>query len=341
MTATPLLALLLVTGMGFAAHRASLCTVRAVSEVMTSGTAYMLASFAKAVLWTMAVSGSLILLCSADPQPVFMRLPSTAALLGGFVFGVGAAINGGYSFSTLQRLADGETIMMVSLIGMIAGFVGTSYGVTQLPALALHPVNAGWPWRLPWAGALLGTLWIWAAWELVKLYRGSTPNAGLLGRLLADPYRFSSAAAVLGIGGGFLYAVQGAWTYTNFLRNEASYRIAAAPPPSSTQALLLSGLVVGMLLSSWHRGALRLRKPVLSELPAKLVGGLLMSVGGTLIPGGNDTLLLAAIPTIPVHAGAVFIALLAGVASALAVMRRRLGGSPMDACAGDRCHGTD
>ena len=52
MTLPLFLALALVAGMGFAAHRASLCTVRAVTEMMTSGTTYMLASFAKAVLWT-------------------------------------------------------------------------------------------------------------------------------------------------------------------------------------------------------------------------------------------------------------------------------------------------
>ena len=42
------LAVMLIVGMGFAAYRARLCTVLAVMEVMTSGTAYMLASFQRA-----------------------------------------------------------------------------------------------------------------------------------------------------------------------------------------------------------------------------------------------------------------------------------------------------
>ncbi|TXT31831.1 MAG: hypothetical protein FD131_754 [Rhodocyclaceae bacterium] len=337
MTLRLLLAAVLVASMGFAAHRASLCTVRAVMEVMTAGTAYMLASFAKAVLWTVVMSGSLIVVFAIDPQPVYGRLPFWAALAGGFIFGVGAAINGGCSFSTLQRLADGELGMLVSLSGMILGFLGMSRWLSELPGTLLQVVATGWHWQSTWATVLLALLWLWALWELIRLWRAHAADSGLLGRLLANRYRLSSAAAVLGIVGGTLYAVQGAWTYTNFLRSEAASWLGAGQAPAAGQALLLAALVFGMLLSSWHRGALRLRQPKLGELPPKLAGGLLMGIGGTLVPGGNDTLLLAAIPTFSAHAVAVFVALLAGVALTLAVMRRQMGTMPAVSCSGDRC----
>lgn len=60
-------------------------------------------------------------------------------------------------------------------------------------------------------------------------WRTSDEDAGLLGRLLTDKYRLSSSAAVLGIGGGTLYAVQGNWTYTNFLRGEAASWLGSGP----------------------------------------------------------------------------------------------------------------
>jgi len=337
MTLHLLLAAVLVAGMGFAAHRASLCTVRAVMEVMSSGTAHMLASFAKAVLWTVVVSGSLIVVFAIEPQPVYGRLPFWAALAGGFIFGVGAAINGGCSFSTLQRLADGELGMLVSLSGMILGFLGMSRWLSELPGTSLQVVATDWHWQSTWATVLLVLLWLWAFWESIHLWRAPAADSGLLGRLLANRYRLSSAAAVLGIVGGTLYAVQGAWTYTNFLRSEAASWLGAGPAPAIGQALLLAALIVGMLLSSWHRGALRLRRPKLGELPPKLAGGFLMGIGGTLVPGGNDTLLLAAIPTFSVHAVAVLAALLAGVALALALMRRQMGAMPAVSCSGDRC----
>ena len=45
--AAVILACVLAAMLGFAAHRASVCTVRAVAEVVSSRTAYMLASIVK------------------------------------------------------------------------------------------------------------------------------------------------------------------------------------------------------------------------------------------------------------------------------------------------------
>jgi hypothetical protein len=52
--------------LGFAAHRASICTVKAVEEVLTTRRAFMLLSFAKTVLWVMAVTALLSLGSPAD-----------------------------------------------------------------------------------------------------------------------------------------------------------------------------------------------------------------------------------------------------------------------------------
>lgn len=93
------LSLLLAAGLGFAVHRASLCTVRAVAEVLSSHRVYLLLSFAKTALWAMAVSLPILWL-----WPQGMVAPAypltTAALAGGFLFGVGATLNGGCAFST-------------------------------------------------------------------------------------------------------------------------------------------------------------------------------------------------------------------------------------------------
>jgi hypothetical protein len=47
--------LLLAALMGFAVHRASLCTVKTVAEIFSSRRAYMMATLLKAVLWVVAV----------------------------------------------------------------------------------------------------------------------------------------------------------------------------------------------------------------------------------------------------------------------------------------------
>lgn len=54
------LSLLLAALLGFAAHRASVCTVRAVAEVLSTRRAYCLASFLKSILWVLVVTLPLI-----------------------------------------------------------------------------------------------------------------------------------------------------------------------------------------------------------------------------------------------------------------------------------------
>ena len=78
--------------LGFAAHRASVCTVRGIAELTHSGTGYMLISIVKSAFWVFAVT-----------VPVFFLLPQTGAnisgwaltgwaMLGGLLFGIGAGM---------------------------------------------------------------------------------------------------------------------------------------------------------------------------------------------------------------------------------------------------------
>lgn len=264
MSFVTLLSMLLAMLVGFAAHRASLCSVKAVAEVLTSGTGYMLRSFAKAAAWAAAVSGTLLLVTSA-PLPSFW--------------------------------------------------------------------NTGQYWSLP----LLSFLWLWALWEIAWHAIAHNAATGIRQRLSAPIYRLSSAAAVLGIAGGLLYNLQGAWTYTNFLRTEAVSWLIAAPGPTLGHGVLLAALTAGMWLSSLQRGSFALQRDGHRHLRRRVTGGLLMGVGGALIPGGNDTLLLGAIPTLSPWAVGTYLALLAGIALALMVMRRLAGSLPRVECAGDKC----
>lgn len=139
-----LLSIALVILLGFASHRASLCTVKAVAEILTSGTAYMLSSFAKSAAWATAISGAILLFTSASGATVLERTPHVFALAGGFMFGVGAAVNGGCSLSTLQRLADGDLTMLGTLAGFIAGVLGWSLLDQRLGLTALHILPPLW-----------------------------------------------------------------------------------------------------------------------------------------------------------------------------------------------------
>jgi len=320
MRALDLLSLALAALIGFAVHRASLCNVKAVAELIESRSARMLASFVKAVLWSATVAGTLVLVLHLSPAAQMARSPFALALAGGFAFGVGAAFNGGCSLSTLQRLADGELSMMVTLAGFVLGIASWTLVEASGAMTSLSPVMTPWM-RMSWVSTLvLVALWVWALQELVRLWR-QTPARPWRHLILSPAYRLSAAAAVLGIAGGLLYAAQGSWTYTNFLRSEVASAFGRSPP-RAWQWLLVVALIGGMTLSAVQRRSFALRSPSASQVWRHAPAGWLMGVGAAMLPGGNDTLLLSAIPTLSLQAGAAYVALLAGIAITLWAMRR-------------------
>lgn len=321
---------------GFASHRASLCTVRAVGELMSRRSSYLLQSFGKAVLWATLAAGTLTLWIGVPAPATLTRIPIPYAIFGGFLFGIGAAINGGCSLSTLQRLAEGDLSMLVTLLAFGIGVL--SWDALQAHLAITHLAFVASRWAR-WPGAeqwLLGGLWIWASWELISLARPLGARS-LRERLLTPTYRLSTAAAMLGIAGGALYGSEGAWTYTNFLRAEVSV-VFGGVTPSRLHATLVLALLAGMLLSAWERRSLALRSwRHEGKLHLRFAGGWLMGVGGALVPGGNDTLLLGAMPSLSLPAVGAYAAMLSGIAATLAVMHRLQ--MPMAAvhCAADEC----
>lgn len=332
-----ILSLFLVAFLGFASHRASLCTVRAVAEILSTRRAYLLWSFAKTVLWVMAASLTIMWLAPGQALKFQSAAPTLVALAGGFLFGAGAAVNGGCSFSTLQRLADGELWMLATLAGYGVGAAGwfaleRILGIASPPSAVVVRVE-----QLQWAPVALGALWLWAAWELARLWRIRPKGVGFRHFVGADPYHLSAAALVIGLSGGILYTLHDSWTYTNTLRRGAAFLLGADRAPPVFQGVLLLALFLGMALSSWHRGSARLRTQPLRDGLRHLAGGLMMGLGGAVIPGGNDTLLLKGIPTFSPDALAVYLSLIAGVASVLLLMRAVRGSMMTVDCAGDVC----
>lgn len=312
---------------GFAAHRASLCNVRAVAEIMNGSSAHMLGSLLQAALWMATLTGVLVLVLGFGwvLPPVVMPSQAGCALAGGWLFGAGAALNGGCSLSTLHRLADGELGMLATLGGFVLGVLAWALaGLLQagMAWLPLVPVWTRWPAAAPW---LLIALALWALLRLHAFSRlaRSRPGQSLRRRVLAPSDHLSVSAAVMGLAGGLLYVTQGAWSYTNHLRTSVLYAWGGGAGASGTHAALVVALVAGMAVSALHRGSVAWRRP--SGIGSWLrhgAGGLLMGAGAAMVPGGNDTLLLNSLPTLAWQAAAAYLSLLAGIASVLWLMRR-------------------
>jgi uncharacterized membrane protein YedE/YeeE len=140
-----ILALLLAGLLGFTAHSAGICAVKAVSEVIATRRGYMLASFGKTVLWVMLGMGVLSWLLPGRLAPISL-VPTALSLFGGFAFGIGAALNGGCAVSTVTRLGNGELRMLSTLLGMmlaIAAIENASFSHAPLAASQPAPALLG------------------------------------------------------------------------------------------------------------------------------------------------------------------------------------------------------
>jgi len=320
----PALALLCTVLIGYAAHRASLCNVRAVADILQRRDPTMLLGLLQAVLWMAALTGMLVLAGGLVPAPAQVRMPLGWALAGGLLFGAGAALNGGCSLSTLHRLADGNLGMLATLGGFGAGVLAWVVVMEQGHPAQLTPVVSvwlRWPALAPW---LLAALLLWVALRVRafwRLARAAGPGA-LRAHVLAPSYPPWIAAALLGLSGGLLYATQGAWSYTSFLRSELVHGLGRAMAPRAWHAVLVAGLLAGMSISALQRRSLVWRGPGrLAGWLRHAAGGFLMGAGAALIPGGNDTLLLSGLPSLSATALGTYLFLLAGIAATLRLLR--------------------
>ena len=335
-----IVSLLLAALMGFAVHRASLCTVRTVAEILSSRRAYMLSTMLKAVLWVMAFSVPILLFLPESAAPNRSYAITFAAIAGGFLFGVGAATNGGCAFSTLGHLANGNLWMLTTLFGFCIGVAGLSIMVPMTEhGQALTPLLFKAP--KPLILVVLALLWLFLCWELFRLWRSRAKGSSWIQLFFSRRYRLSTAALLLGFSGGVLYAIHGAWTYTNALKRQIQSLWLPIEQPVTINLLLFLALFGGMLLSAWQRGSLRLRWHRIQAWPRHFISGAFMGAGAVLIPGGNDTLILKSLPGISPHAIPASVALFCGIGATLLLMRLFTGKTLKVVCTDDICRTED
>lgn len=303
---------------GYAAQRGSICAVKGAEELLDGHRPRMLWAFLCCSLWV-ALATLPLLWGAALPGHLAPDLPvSTAALLGGFVVGVGAAINGGCSFATVIRLAAGELSFALTLVGLSLGAL--AHRAWPLPAaLAPSGLTPIGPSPLaqpqPWSLALLAVLALWGLFEALRLGRLARLRFPGSGRWPPE-----AATAVIGIAGGILYAFHGSWMYTVALDRGLGGMMGAGLSDGAL-GLLLAALLGGAALGARRMRLHRLRLYRLRwggrAGATRLLGGALMGYGATMVPGGNDVLVMHALPALSAHALPAYLALLLGAGVSL------------------------
>lgn len=184
-------------------------------------------------------------------------------------------------------------------------------------------------------------LTLWMTWEFVRLWR-TAPSGRWWTLLLSPRFRLSTVAAVIGVSNGILYAQLGTWSYTHTLRRSVGQLVAPTDVGAGQVSAIMLwwlflALVVSVIVSSVLNRRFVLDWRALTGWQGFLWGGILMGLGAALVPGGNDVLLLNAIPGLSPHALPAYLAMLAGIAIALMVVKWRGGEWEVINCSGDQC----
>jgi uncharacterized membrane protein YedE/YeeE len=316
-----IIACILAAILGFAAHRASICTVRAVAEFTHSGTGYMFASILKSALWVFAIT-----------IPVFLLLPQTAtgltgwqltftAMFGGLLFGIGAGINGACAYATMARMVDGEIGMLLTVVGFALGVLLFVVLISSGGLVRPAPAPSQLPDVMRIAPYIVVVLLMLGLYEAVRLWRSRPAGTTLRSLICAPAYRLSTAALLMGLAGGLILLLFGSAGYTTTFQQVVEAHAGTRPMPAYGRWLVLGAVLLGMFASTWQRGSFRIDwRPRLSWL-RNIFGGILMGLGCALLPGGNDALILYGIPGLSPHALPAYAALLLGIFVALLTMR--------------------
>ena len=112
----------------------------------------------------------------------------------------------------------------------------------------------------------------------------------------------------------------GTWAYTDVLAELANGMAESLPARTVLFVCLLSGAVLG----GWTSGRIGKFRVQARAVWRCLIGGLLMSWGSLMIPGGNDGLILVGMPLFWPYAWLAFAIMCGSIGAALWLEGRRI-----------------
>lgn len=266
---------LLFSGLiGYAAQVTGLCLVRGVSE-WSRGQRLRLLAILSSSFWVyfyfpLAYLGlATIHLAGYGFHWAFM--------VGGAIFGLGAALNGACSVSTATRLSSGDISMLFTIAGWLLGWLIFDYSGVHL-SYRVQEFDQAW---LPWVaiiGLIAGCIAVyWRNRHLWRIWGGIT---------------------LVGFLAGAVFMYQPAWSPSDFVRDTglAIVRRDTSILPGIDRIGILIFMLMGMALGAWRHRRFRWVWPDLRSMGKHLGSGVLMGLGSTLALGGNDFQLLLALP---------------------------------------------
>ncbi|OAN11555.1 hypothetical protein A3K86_21775 [Photobacterium jeanii] len=227
---------------------------------------------------------------------------SPAFLLGGFLFGLGAAINKGCSVSTISKLAKGHYYMLATVAGWIIGWcilTATPHNLSYTSLASLSTPSA--------AVIVMLFILICGIFFIVPPEK----RAILLGIVL------------FGILASILTWLLPEWSPSQLLKDLTATLVHRDNSfiPSLQRFLVIACLIVGMALGAKSRLSLTKFELRPSQLAKHMIAGLIMGIGASLALGGNDSQLLLALPSFSPAGAASIAMIIVGISCGMGLRR--------------------
>lgn len=309
MLIVPLIVCLLAFWMGYSVNQGGTCAVATASELVKGRRPRRLVGLVAAS----ATAALAAIALQAMGAPLTERMPhiglSWGLVAAGMVFGVGALINDACLLGSLSRFGSGEMRVLALPVGLVLGFAISERLASRTPALAPLP-------DAPAPGIIL----LLAGWLTVLLialaYVGRGPSRDLERR----KWPLRRTMIMLGLSGGTLCLIAPIWSYTDLARDLFTRRLVG--PVDSLAVIAVTATVAGAIASAARRRRWRYRRPTFGLVGRTILGGALMGMGASLIPGGNDALVLAAIPALSIGGTVAYLTMTATMVAGLFLVRR-------------------
>lgn len=295
-----LIAVLAAAAMGYSIHHGGTCAVAAVGQLINERRAGKAVALVECSLWVLALG--LVTLAAGYRFEASPAYPATAAVLfGGLLLGLGAWINDACVFGTIARIGKRDLHYLLTPPGYYLGSLAH--------AEVAGPFAASSPAAPAASSATTFLLLLFAGSLLISIRQVLTARRNRLP--LGSIWDYRHATIMIGVTFVILAVIAGPWTYTEALGSAAH----GLSLPKGTDALLFGALLGGAMFGGRH-----IAKAVpfaLRRALACLAGGALMGFGGSLVPGGNDNLILAGLPWLQPHAWLAIAAMALAIAAGL------------------------
>jgi uncharacterized protein len=269
---------------GYSINQGGTCGVAAARDLVHRRRIDLFAGFAVATGAAGIVCLPAAWVIGTDAHLAGMAPITPALFVGAILLGLGAVLNDACLLGSLWRLGNGELRLLALPVGLGLGFA-LAGAIPRGIVPALAPNALATPTTASMAVVTISGLIFIAAMLVLRRY--GTPRT--------DHWPLGVAMGFLGVVGALLFLMQPAWSYADAVRR------GVAP----LMAMMMGGwggaiaavlTVVGAAASAIRLRVFRPVWPTLGGLFRSVGGGVLIALGATMIPGGNDTLLLASVP---------------------------------------------